>query len=144
MSLWLFLWKHVSVDPASRKARPKQKARFDTDDIVARIEPELDEIRYGGNPAGRSVADLQGLNVALSDKFAVQVLEDNQATIIILLKGDSEKLRHTDRTQRISFGWLKQQFERKFFNLVNARTTEQVADIFTKPFAERTKWLHAL
>ena len=144
LSLWLFLWKHITVDPASRKARPKQKARFDTDDIVARIDPELDEIRYGGNPEGRSVADLQGLNVALSDKFAVQVLEDNQATITILLKGDSEKLRHTDRTQRISFGWLKQQFERKFFNLVNADTSEQVADIFTKAFAERTKWLHAL
>ena len=144
LSLWLFLWKHIVVDPASRRARPKQKARFDTDDIVARIDPELYELRYGGKPEGRSIADLQGLNIALSDKFAAQVLEGNQATITILLKGDSEKLRHTDRTQRISFGWLKQQFEQKFFNLVNADTSEQVADIFTKPFAGRTKWQHAL
>ena len=28
--------------------------------------------------------------------------------------------------------------------MVNVDTLEQVADIFTKPFAEKTKWLHAL
>ena len=83
-------------------------------------------------------------NVALSDKFQVQFMEDNQATITIILKGGSEKMRHTDRTQNISFGWLKQQFERGFFNMVNVATLEQVADIFTKPFAEKSKWYHAL
>ena len=53
-------------------------------------------------------------------------------------------MRHTDRTQNISFGWLKQQFEVKRFNMVNVDTAEQVADLFTKPFAEKPKWLHAL
>ena len=53
-------------------------------------------------------------------------------------------MRHTDRTQNISFGWLKQQFEVKHFNMVNVDTSEQVADVFTKPFAEKAKWLHAL
>ena len=70
-------------------------------------------------------------------------MEDNQATITIILKGDSEKMRHTDRTQRISFGWLKQQFERKLFNMINVGTKEQVADI-TKPFADKSKWDHAM
>ena len=28
--------------------------------------------------------------------------------------------------------------------MANVDTLEQVADIFTKPFAEKTKWLHAL
>ena len=71
-------------------------------------------------------------------------MEDNQATITIILKGDSEKIRHTDRTQRISFGWLKQQFEGKLFNMINVGTKEQVADIFTKPFADKSKWDHAM
>ena len=71
-------------------------------------------------------------------------MEDNQATITIILKGDSEKMRHTDGTQRISFGWLKQQFERKLFNMINVGTKEKVADIFTKPFADESKWEHAM
>ena len=28
--------------------------------------------------------------------------------------------------------------------MINVDTKEQVADMFTKPFADRTKWLHAL
>ena len=71
-------------------------------------------------------------------------MEDNQATITIILKGDSEKMRHTDRTQRISFGWLKQQFERKLFNMMKVGTKEQVADIFIQPFADKSKWEHAM
>ena len=112
---------------------------------MARIDPELDEIRYGeSSHEGRSVAVINGLDVHLSDKFKVQVLEDNQATITIILKGDSEKLRHTDRTQKLSFAWMQQQFEKGHFGMINVDTLEQVADIFTKPFSERGKWEHAL
>ena len=53
------------------------------DGVVARVDPELDEIRYGENSGGRTIANLQGLNVGLSDKFQIQFLEDNQATITI-------------------------------------------------------------
>ena len=145
LSLWIFLWREVAGRTASYQARPKTNTNKRESDIIARIDPELDEIRYGECRAdGRSVADLNGLKVHLSPKFAVQLLEDNQATITILLKGDSEKLRHTDRTQRISFAWIKQQFERNLFDMINVDTTEQVADIFTKPFADRGKWEHAL
>ena len=144
LSLWMFLWQQVEIDPANHQVRPKRPPPVKIDGVLARIDPELNEIRYGGNPGGRSVANLQGLHVGLSDKFRVQFLEDNQATITIVNKGDSEKMRHTDRTQNISFGWLKQQFEAEHFDMVNVDTLEQVADIFTKPFAEKTKWLHAL
>ena len=67
-------------------------------DVIARIDLELDDIRYGKcDHAGKTVSGIQVLNVALSDKFQVQFMEDNQATIIIILKGDSEKMRYTDR-----------------------------------------------
>ena len=65
------------------------------DTIIARIDPELDEIRYGEcRPDGKTVSDINGLNVALSNKFQVQFMEDNQATITIILKGDSEDATH--------------------------------------------------
>ena len=125
---------------ADRKVRSKNKPAHQ-ETLVARIDPELDEIRYGGTQHdGKSVADVSWLNVHLSEKFQVQFLEDNQATIT---KGDSEKMRHTDRTQRMSFGWLKQRFEGGLFNVINVGADEQLADIFTKPFAD-TKWNKAL
>ena len=144
LSLWTFLWKEVCIAKDGKVRSTKPFVPQD-DTIVARIDPELDESRYGEcRPDGKTVSDINGLNVALSNKFQVQFMEDNQATITIILKGDSEKMRHTDRTQNISFGWLKQQFERGFFNMINVATLEQVADIFTKPFAEKSKWYHAL
>ena len=39
---------------------------------------------------------------------------------------------------------MKQQFERKLFNMINVGTKEQVADISTKPFADKSKWEHAI
>ena len=39
---------------------------------------------------------------------------------------------------------LKQQFERRLFNMTNVGTDEQVAGIFIKPFADKTKWNKAV
>ena len=139
LSLWFFLW----MGEAGREAVPK--AAFQPGTAVARIDPELDEIRYGGKASdGRSVADINGLHVSLPAKFKVRVMEDNQATITILLTGSSNTMRHTERTQKVSFAWLRQQFEFGNFLMLNADTREQVADIFTKPFTDRSKWQHAL
>ena len=138
LSLWFFLW----MGEAGREAVPKAAIQPGT--AVARIDPELDEIRYGGKTSdGRSVADINGLHVSLPAKFKVRVMEDNQATIAILLTGSSNT-RRTERTQKVSFAWLRQQFEFGNFLMLNADTREQVADIFTKPFTDRSKWQHAL
>ena len=139
LSLWCFLWGEIVCKPT-----PQPRNLQEPIPILTKFDPELDEIRYGGAANGRSVANLNSLNVHLSPKFKVQLLEDNQATVTILLKGNSEKLRRTDKTQRISFAWLKQQFERGLFNMINVDTKEQVADIFTKPFTDRAKWENAL
>ena len=69
---------------------------------------------------------------------------DNQAAITLLLLGQAVVLRHTDRTQRVSFSWLKQQYEHGHFKLLNVGTSEQTADVLTKPFTEKNKWVHAL
>ena len=71
-------------------------------------------------------------------------MEDNQATITILQQGHSQKLRHTDRTQHISFRWLQEQFVNRQFELINVDTTLQAADILTKAFDSTPVWHHAL
>ena len=68
---------------------------------------------------------------ATGPTFNVKFMEDNQATITILTNGQSTQMRHTDRTQRVSFGWLKQQFESNQFDLINVNTNYQAADILT-------------
>ena len=109
------------------------------------LTPELDEIRYGTKrPDGLTIADINGLSVQLPKSFQIRHMEDNQATITLLLSGQAGVLRHTDRTQRVSFGWLKQQYENGEFRLLNVGTAEQTADVFTKPFTEKSKWIHAL
>ena len=69
---------------------------------------KLDETRYGElKQEGRSVADLNGLNVALSDKIQLQFMEDAQATITIILKEHSEKMWHTNHAQK-KIIWMAQ------------------------------------
>ena len=71
-------------------------------------------------------------------------MENNQATIIVMSTGNSQSMRYANRTQRVSFRWLKQQFERGQFDLLNVGTLYQVADILTKVFPSPSEWLHAL
>ena len=72
LSLWTFLWKEVCIAKDGKVKSIKPFVPKD-DTIIARIDPELDEIRYGEvRPDGKTVSDINGLNVALSDKFQVE------------------------------------------------------------------------
>ena len=129
---------------AGLQAMPKATSPKDPVSI-ARIDPELDEMRYGFFHNGpESVANVNHLQVHLGKSFTVQFMEDNQATITILTNGESQSMRHTDRTQRVSFGWLQQQFKDDQFDLVNVSTSYQVADLLTKPFTSPAKRQHAI
>ena len=153
-SLSLFNYLLAMSDPdTALEERQKQaglqampKATSPKDPVsIARIDPELDEIRYGFFHNGpESVANVNHLQVHLGKSFTVQFMEDNQATITILTTGESQSMRHTDRTQRVSFGWLQQQFQGDQFDLVNVNTSYQVADLLTKPFTSPAKWQHAI
>ena len=59
---------------ADRKVRPKNKPAPKDETLVARNDPELDEIRYGGTQLdGKLVADINGLNVHLFGKVSGSV-----------------------------------------------------------------------
>ena len=65
----------MQAKPADRKVKLKPSPKRDQD-ITARIDPELDQVRCGEcDHAGKTVADIQGLSVALSEKFQVQFME---------------------------------------------------------------------
>ena len=134
----------VKGKSAGLAAKPKVSKQNDPVSI-ARIDPEMDELRNGyfHNGPG-SVANLNHLQLHTGPTFSVKFMEDNQATITILTNGSSTQMRHTDRTQRVSFGWLVQQFESEQFNLINVKTNYQAAGILTKPFTSPAKWENAI
>ena len=136
--------KQVKAKSAGLAAKPKVPKQNEPV-TIARIDPEMDELRYGYFHNGpESVANLNHLQLHTGPTFNVKFMEDNQATITILTNGSSTQMRHTDRTQRVSFGWLKQQFESEQFDLINVNTNYQAADILTKPFTSPAKWDNAV
>ena len=134
----------VKAKSAGLTAKPKVPKQNDPASIAC-IDPELDELRHGYFHNGpETVANINNLQLHTGPTFNVKFMEDNQATITILTNGSSTQMRHTDRTQRVSFGWLKQQFESNQFDLINVNTNYQAADILTKPFTSPAKWENAI
>ena len=80
LSLWIFLWRQVEIDPANHKVRPKTPCPVKIDGVIARVDPELDETRYGDNSGGRTIANLQGLNVGLRSQLSLRVTARRCAT----------------------------------------------------------------
>ena len=79
----------------------------------------------------------------LGRKVQVKCLEDNQATILVVKRGFSPKLRHISRTHRVDLGSLAEVFKRDSVSLEYISTDMQAADIFTKALAPQ-KWGDAI
>jgi len=134
----LNLFKKLQGKPA------RDTAKLDADTVFTRIDPEIDDIRNGNVDAGCSVADINSLKASFPEFYQVKFMEDNQATITVMSTGSSASMRHMNKTQNISFKWLKQQFECKQFDLLNVGTNFQVADVLTKAFARPALCQHAI
>ena len=91
---------------------------------------------------GDGLPILDHLERILSTKVATHLCEDNSAAIMILRTGFSTKLRHMNRTHRISIAGLSELIETKEITLIPTKTEDQLADIATKPLC-RAKFLHA-
>ena len=85
---------------------------------------------------------LDHLEKVLSTKVVSQLCEDNSAAVTILKSGFSAKLRHMNRTHRISIAGLSELIESREIELKPTKTEDQLADIATKPLC-RAKFLHA-
>lgn len=69
--------------------------------------------------------------------------EDNQATILVVRKGFSPKLRRIQRTHKVNIGSLSEVFSEDSAELEYCKTEEQAADIFTTALSPQ-KWGAAL
>jgi len=68
--------------------------------------------------------------------------EDNQATILVVERGYSSKLRHITRTHKINLGSLSELLQDNGIKLQYVESAKQAADIFTKAL-EPIKWPNA-
>jgi len=79
----------------------------------------------------------------LARPVELRVREDNQATITVVKKGYSPKLRHLIRRQKIHLGSMKEVIDKDTVTIEYIRSELQAADIFTKALAPM-KWSNAL
>ena len=73
----------------------------------------------------------------------LRTLEDNQATIIVVKKGYSPKLRRITRTHKVNLSSLSEIYTEDNASIEYVDTNEQAADIFTKALPPQ-KWANAL
>ena len=83
------------------------------------------------------------MELVLSRDIILEVKEDNEATIKVVRKGYSPKLRRIQRTHKVNLASLAEQFENPNIQLAYIHTTQQVADLFTKA-VEPGKWTRAV
>ena len=86
---------------------------------------------------------LQLWEMLLGRAVTLCVLEDNQATILVVRKGYSPKLRHITRTHKIDLSGLSEVFQDDSAELEYCKTDDQAADIFPKSLPPQ-KWGPAL
>ena len=86
---------------------------------------------------------LSMLERILSRDVVLEVREDNEATIKVIRKGYSPKLRHIQRTHKVNLASLSEVFQDPNIQLDYVSTLQQVADLFTKAI-EPAKWQRAV
>ena len=79
----------------------------------------------------------------LQRSVALRIQEDNQATILVVRKGYSPKLRHITRTHKVNLSCLSEVIHGDTVELDYCSTDLQIADIFTKALTPQ-KWGNAL
>ena len=86
---------------------------------------------------------LQLWELLLARSVTLRVHEDNQATILVVKKRHSPKLRHITRTHKVNLSCLSEIFKDDSALIEYINTDDQAADIFTKALPPH-KWAAAL
>ena len=83
------------------------------------------------------------LDTVLGRPVELVILEDNQATIKVVKRGYSAKLRHILRTHKVNLGSIKEILDNDNASIEYCPTAVQAADVFTKALPP-LKWPNAL
>ena len=73
-------------------------------------------------------------NIVLQRPIELVFEEDNQTAILTIRKGQSQQMRHMNRTHRVSLRWLHEVLCQPGVAINYCNTTEMAADIFIKYF----------
>ena len=102
---------------------------------VSRSTTEAEVISLAYSLFAEALPTLQLWCRILGREVRLEVLEDNEATIKIVKKKGSAKLRHVSRTHKVNLASTYEVFDDEYIDLLYVNTKEQVADIFTKAIA---------
>ena len=72
----------------------------------------------------------------LRKDVCLQFHEDSQAVIAVMRAGRPDKLRHLNRTRRVSIDWLHERSQDPAYDLIWEKSAKQAADIFTTAFPD--------
>ena len=110
---------------------------------TSRSTTEAESISLAHSLFGEGMPALSLWEQILGRPMKLRIMEDNQATIKVLEKGFSPKLRHTTRTHRVDIGSVHEALQEPNITLEYVDTHSQAADIFTKSLAP-CKWEAAI
>ena len=110
---------------------------------VSRSTTESEVVSLAHSVYNEGLPSLELWTKLLGRNVRLVIREDNQATIIVVRKGYSPKLRHISRTHKINLSGLSELLEDPDIEVEYVDTEEQLADIFTKALQPQ-KWFHAL
>jgi len=110
---------------------------------TSRSTTEAEVISLAASLFAEALPTMDLWDMILGRSIELIILEDNQATIKIVRKGYSSKLRHIYRTHKVNLGSIKEVLEEDNVTLMYCNTHFQAADIFTKALAP-SAWQNAL
>ena len=77
-------------------------------------------------------------------ELQVNFYEDNQTALHVMKTGKNPNMRHLSRTHKVCTNWLHEVFDQDpTVKLIYSDSLEMCADIFTKEFYEKDKWIRA-
>jgi hypothetical protein len=110
---------------------------------VSRSTTEAEVIAMASAVFGEAIPVLQLWETVLGRPVDLIIHEDNQATIQVVERGYSSKLRHITRTHKVNLASLRELLQEKGIKIQYVESAKQAADIFTKAL-EPIKWPNAL
>ena len=110
---------------------------------TSRSTTESEVVSLAHSLYSEGIPALQLWDRLLDKPVHLRTLEDNQATIIVVKKGYSPKLRHITRTHKVNLSSLSEIYTEDNASIEYVDTNEQAADIFTKALPPQ-KWANAL
>ena len=110
---------------------------------ASRSTAEAEVIAVASAVFGEAIPVLQLWETVLQRHVDLIIHEDSQATIQVVERGYSNKLRHITRTHKVNLGSLSDLLQEKGIKIQYVESAKQAADIFTKAL-ETIKWPNAI